>query len=264
MLHKRLIGRALLVVWILALSPLVSWAEETGKIRLLVLGGGLNTRHLFAHNSGMLCDRLRYGGLAACTYTEDLDALRSESLSRFDVLMIYGWRGTKYGGSIEREHQKRGLIEFLRRGGGLVVVHIGNGSFDDWEEFGQIIGRVWTTGTSTHTSYKEFQVHIKARSHPIFQGLDDFLIADELYQRLVPKAEIEVLATAKEAGRDEPMAWTREYLGARVFYTALGDSPESWNNENFLQILAGAVQWSAKRAIVRLPPAPGRNSLHGR
>src|SRR5438094_299241 len=91
-------------------------ADKT-KIRLLVLGGGLNTRHLFAHNSGMLCDRLRYAELASCTYTDDLDALRSEWLRNYDVLMIYAWRATDRGGSIESDAQKQGLVEFLGRGG---------------------------------------------------------------------------------------------------------------------------------------------------
>ena len=61
---------------------------------MLVLGGGLNTRHLFAQNSGLLCDRLRLAGLATFTGTNDLNALRIESLQKFDVLLIYAWRGT--------------------------------------------------------------------------------------------------------------------------------------------------------------------------
>ena len=80
----------------------------------------------------------------------------------------------------------------------------------------------------------------------------------------MPKADVDILATATEGGIEEPMAWTREYGKARVFYTPLGDSPESWNNESFLQMLAGAVQWTAGRPVRRMPPAPGRNSLHGR
>jgi type 1 glutamine amidotransferase len=238
--------------------------EQPAKLRMLVLGGGLNTRHLFAHNGGLLCDRLRYAELATCTLTDDLDGLRGESLRNYDVLMIYGWRATDRGGSIRSEARKRGLLEFLRRGGGLVVVHIGNGCFDDWPEFGRIVGRVWVTGTSTHTEYKDFKVRLTERDHPVLAGLEDFETTDELYQRLVARADVRVLATASEAGVDEPMAWTRDYGKARVFYTALGDSPESWNNETFLQILAGAVQWSAGRPVRRMPRAPGRNSLHGR
>ncbi len=158
---------------LLSLLPALSCAasETSQPIRLLVLGGGQNTRHLFAHNSGMLCDRLRYARFASCTYTEDLEMLRAESLRRFDVLMIYAWRGTQYGGSIENQAQKQGVMEFMQRGGGLVVVHIGNGSFDDWPEFGKMVGRVWVTGESTHTAYKDFQVHLKAKDHPILAGL---------------------------------------------------------------------------------------------
>jgi len=84
-----------------------SGADKT-KIRLLVLGGGLNTRHLFAHNSGLLCDRLRYAELAICTYTDDLDALRSESLRNYDVLMIYGWRATDPGARSKTTRRSEG------------------------------------------------------------------------------------------------------------------------------------------------------------
>src|SRR5262245_60811914 len=172
--------------------------EQPAKLRMLVLGGGLNTRHLFAHNGGLLCDRLRYAELATCTYTDDLDALRSESLRNYDVLMIYAWRATDRGGSIESDARKQGLVEFLGRGGGLVVVHIGNGCFDDWPEFGRIVGRVWITGTSGHTEYKDFKVYLKAKDHPILDRLEDFMISDELYQRLIPKADVKVLATATD------------------------------------------------------------------
>src|SRR6185503_14899007 len=140
---------------VLSIGVCSAFDTPSGPIKILVLGGGLNTRHLFAHNSGMLCDRLRLAGLATCTITHDLNALHSESLRRFDVLLIYAWRGTQYGGSIENEAQKQGLLEFLRRGAGLVVVHIGNGSFDDWPEFVRIVGRVWVTVISTHTDYNE-------------------------------------------------------------------------------------------------------------
>jgi type 1 glutamine amidotransferase len=127
-----------------------------------------------------------------------------------------------------------------------------------------MVGRVWITGQSTHTAYKDFRVHLTAAGHPALAGLTDFTISDELYQRLIPKADVQVLAVAEEEGIQEPMAWTREYAKGRVFYTPLGDSPESWNNESFLQMLAGAVQWVAGRPVRRMPPAPERNSLHGR
>jgi uncharacterized protein len=30
----------------------------------------------------------------------------------------------------------------------------------------------------------------------------------------------------------------------RVFYTAMGDRPENWKNEFFLNLLAGGIRWS--------------------
>ncbi len=41
-----------------------------------------------------------------------------------------------------------------------------------------------------------------------------------------------------------PVTWAREQGKGRVFYTAMGDRPENWKNEFFLNLLAGGIRWS--------------------
>jgi type 1 glutamine amidotransferase len=41
-----------------------------------------------------------------------------------------------------------------------------------------------------------------------------------------------------------PVVWTRMHGKGRVFYTAMGDRPENWKNEFFLNSLAGGIRWS--------------------
>jgi uncharacterized protein len=38
----------------------------------------------------------------------------------------------------------------------------------------------------------------------------------------------------------------------RVFYTAMGDRPENWKNEFFLNSLAGGIRWSIGDAAAEL------------
>jgi hypothetical protein len=41
-----------------------------------------------------------------------------------------------------------------------------------------------------------------------------------------------------------PVTWTRMQGKGRVFYTAMGDRPENWKNEFFLNLLGGGIRWA--------------------
>ncbi len=41
-----------------------------------------------------------------------------------------------------------------------------------------------------------------------------------------------------------PATWARQHGKGRVFYTAMGDRPENWKNEFFLNLLTGGIRWS--------------------
>jgi type 1 glutamine amidotransferase len=49
-----------------------------------------------------------------------------------------------------------------------------------------------------------------------------------------------------------PATWARQNGKGRVFYTAMGDRPENWKNEFFLNLLAGGIRWTIGDASARL------------
>jgi type 1 glutamine amidotransferase len=49
-----------------------------------------------------------------------------------------------------------------------------------------------------------------------------------------------------------PVTWARMHGKGRVFYTAMGDRPENWKNEFFLNLLAGGIRWSIGEASAEL------------
>lgn len=59
-----------------------------------------------------------------------------------------------------------------------------------------------------------------------------------------------------------PVVWARVYGKGRVFYNAIGDRPENWQNEFNLNVLAGGIRWSIGDVNASIPPnlktaAPG-------
>jgi type 1 glutamine amidotransferase len=49
-----------------------------------------------------------------------------------------------------------------------------------------------------------------------------------------------------------PVTWARMYGKGRVFYTAMGDRPENWKNEFFLNLLGGGIRWALGDASAQL------------
>lgn len=59
-----------------------------------------------------------------------------------------------------------------------------------------------------------------------------------------------------------PVVWARMHGKGRVFYNAIGDRPENWQNEFNLNLLAGGIRWSIGDVKASVPPnlktaAPG-------
>jgi type 1 glutamine amidotransferase len=59
-----------------------------------------------------------------------------------------------------------------------------------------------------------------------------------------------------------PVVWARMYGRGKVFYTAIGDRTENWQNAFALNLLAGGIRWTIGDAQASVPPnlktaAPG-------
>lgn len=49
-----------------------------------------------------------------------------------------------------------------------------------------------------------------------------------------------------------PVTWARQHGKGRVFYTAMGHLPETWENEFFLDLVAGGIAWAMGHAKAKL------------
>jgi type 1 glutamine amidotransferase len=159
------------------------------------------------------------------------------------------------------EAAKQGFIAFLKRGGGLMLIHFANGAFHfslpkagdaDWPEYRKIVRRVWDHhGGSGHDAFGKFTVNITDLKHPITAGLKSFEVVDELYYKQAGEEPIEPLITArsKVTGRAEPLAWTYEYKKARVFQTLLGHSEKTYDSPEVCEMLRRAAAWCAEREV---------------
>ncbi len=205
-----------------------------------------------AHNEPVMDDVLRDIGenypSVAVTVTENIGDLTLDNLKQYDVLLLLQ---IKAENGDPPEEVKQGIAEFLKGGGGLVVLHFAVANVQQWRDSIDILGAMWVDGKSTHGPYHEFRVDVADETHPIVEGVKPFITNDELYFNLLMRPDMHVIMTANEerGGHTvaEPMLATHYYHNARCVYFALGHDVKSTEPPEFRKIIVQSIEWSACR-----------------
>jgi len=156
----------------------------------------------------------------------------------YDVVITnMGWKASDWSPEL-----KKSFEEYIKNGGGLVVVHAANNSWGSWDAYNQMIGlggwggRSQETGPyvyyddeaelhydsgegacGSHGPEEEFVLTTRANDHPIMKGLpSEWLHAkDELYDRLRgPAKNMTVLATAYSDVEGNAPPWDKSVKGS--------------------------------------------------
>lgn len=229
------------LLFLLITATFASGAEKT---KVLIVTGFDVGSHLWQESAELNQLILRESGRFEVSISQDKEVFASTELNDYDVLVLnYGfWQEPD-----PSEEAKAGLLNYVRNGGNVVALHFACSSFQDWDEYGNLLGRVWVKGIGGHGPYGEFTVNIKDTDHPITKGLSDFKTEDELYAKLSGDEAITVLATADSewSGKTEPIVFTKSYGKGRVLQNVLGHALESKRNPVYQRLLCRCVEWAA-------------------
>lgn len=201
---------------------------------------------------------------------------------RYDVVVVYA-----HGHDWSRQ-TRAAFEEYLRGGGGLVVVHNAVGQWTDWPAYRAMIGigpgkrddgfrlkydegqrtmvRVppgQGVGRNGHGRQHEWLVTIRRPEHPVVAGLPDAWLhtTDELYHGFRGKPRdikhLKVLATAFSAkntggtGAHEPVLMVNSFGKGRVFHTTLGHGPVAMSCIGFRTVFLRGAEWAATGSVSR-------------
>ena len=223
-----------------------------GMRRNLIIHGGIY--HPFASTSEVIA-----GILSDCDIETDMTTDVEAGLAAlpdYDLLTVNAlrWRMLDHPKYIPFRDRwamtlsapgRAAIEQHVARGGAVLALHTAVICFGDWSGWGNILGGRWAWGQSFHPPEQRVHVRVAASTHPICDGVEDFVVTDEIFHNLEPTAAWQPLLSARATPEapEQPLCWTHEPGAGRVFYDALGHTKSSLLNPAHRRLLTQATRW---------------------
>jgi uncharacterized protein len=248
------------------------------KIRVLILSGANN--HDWKATTPVLKALYEESGRFVVEVTEKVPALTGADFAKYDVLVCNYTTYPDIEGRRWPAETEKAFLDYIAAGHGFVLFHAASTAWNDWPEFGELIGLTWQKDKATgqnisgHGAQHAFVVTIVDHQHPVTAGMKDFVhVKDELYHRQLKHGTAQVLATTFSdpakggSGQKEPMVVITEHGKGRVFHCAMGHEPKPMQGVGFRSLMLRGTEWAATgKVTIPLPvpwPTPGSPEAEG-
>ena len=188
-------------------------------------------------------------------FSLDYEALKLENLKKYDTLVL---NNTTHLKGKAHPFMEQALVDYVKQGGGLCVIHAALDNFYDAPACaymcgGQFDGHPWG-GNGT------WKFHVEDTTSPLttmfkLDATGGFFASDEIYQQKSPfydRSQLHVLISLdmsdattngrpgqKRADRDNAVAWVRAFGQGRVFYTSFAHDGRAWRDARRQHLFAG-------------------------
>jgi type 1 glutamine amidotransferase len=261
-MHKLFHRRILMAV--IACLALASTAGAQKRILYLDYVGPIAHNHPSRVNARVAMTAIaQSSGAFTVTMTDSIIGLDAAFLAEYDAVVFF-----TCGDMPADSPLRQALLAFVASGKGFVGFHSATDTAYSWPEYGDFIGARFINHGSEN---QPGTVRVEDPTHVAMQGFTNpFSWTDEFYLFSGPatsprvsftRRDLHVLMSLDPAtptparptapppppnldATDLPLAWTRQHGAGRVFYSALGHRPESWDNPQFRAHALAAIRWA--------------------
>lgn len=193
-------------------------------------------------------------GLYDVVFSTKADVFDKDQITKFDAIFF---NNSTHIEKALNEEQKSNIIQFVKKGGGLVAMHSATSS--KWLEFVKMIGGQFHSHP-WRANGQHWAIANEDPKHPIvsqvYQG-NGFPLKDELYQfnhfnrkevRVLLSIDMSKTINHKVKGRlhennDYPLVWIKKFGKGRVFNSALGHNHDIYTNHHMLRMWVQGIRY---------------------
>ena len=189
--------------------------------------------------------------------------LYAKNLNDFDAIFFFGVREVQL-----TPEQRADLISFVRDDGkAIIVAHAGATAFFSWPEFGDMIGGRF----DEHPwGIINAPVIVEDGNFPGMTHLPKtFDHIDEYYQikdfsrtkaHVILRLDVSHLdmtvPLVHHHDSDFPLVWAKTYGKGRVYYSALGHDPSTWDDRAVQEMYFEGIKWGLRLTDADITPRP--------
>jgi type 1 glutamine amidotransferase len=169
-----------------------------------------------------------------------------EALREADLAVLFVRRMTL------PESELAEIRKYLEAGKPLVALRTSSHAFENWKEFDkEVLGGNYQ---GHHGNKLKTTVIVKSDTQrdPLLNGVKGFVSEGSLYKNSPLRERTKVLLMGTVEGHPpEPLAWTHEFKGGRIFYTSLGH-PNDFEDESFRSLLRNGMEWAMQKPLKKV------------
>ncbi|MCD2323337.1 ThuA domain-containing protein [Sphingomonas sp. IC-56] len=232
-----------------AVAPVLPKGLKDAVLIISKTNGWRHIEHI-PHSNAVLADIAQSLGRASYV-TENAAVFNDEQLKRFSIVVL-----NSTSGDFLTHDQRAAFARFVARGGGVVALNAaGDNSHTDAWYSDTIIGTKFIGHPGGSDQFQPARIAVDHPDHPAMAGVNlPWLPIDEWYSFDADPAArgMTVLARIDEASYrpgaelamgSHPVIWINPSTKGRIFYSALGHSPDAYDDPNYRRILANAIKW---------------------
>lgn len=261
-----------------AAMPLVPIIQPEAARRVLVFSATAGYRHSSIPTGKLALEKLGpASGAYKAVVSDDPTNFEPEALQGFDAVVLlsptqdFFMPSSKRRADFSKEdwewlqarHNRLvdNLIDYVEAGGGLVGIHAATDSCYGHKGYGNAMGgyfagHPWTANMDVTIVVEDGEHEI---IKPVFEGMKDFRIKDEIYQfrpepysrenlRVLLHLDPERSDTPRKAPArtdgDYAVCWVQSVGEGRVFYTSLGHREDVYTNPLMLKHYLAGIQFA--------------------
>ena len=197
--------------------------------------------------------------------TTDASAFTTNNLDQYDVIVF----SNTTGGGLLNTNQQAAMEAFIQSGKGFIGIHSATDTYRNdtanasWPWYNELVGAIVQKNPYHTAANLEGTMNLLVK-HPVSDHIgkigDTWNHEEEWYYWERNGGQLSndntVLLEVESTGNKSydakrPITWLKEYDGGRSFYTALGHSGSTYeNNITFRNMLEKAVLWVSNRLVI--------------